>query len=586
MKTTVKIVMFLCLTVCVLLLAVSCNFMPIDPVETTSGNETTTATTPDETTPAPEATTPAPEVTTPAPEVTTPAPVVTTPAPEVTTPAPIVTTPAPEVTTPAPEVTTPPQDPTNKIPEKVDMGGYIYRAYVRSNAMTGGSPMDDGNPAFYCEDFWVNPAEGEPEDALPYSVYWRNKQIESDYNVKIRQVPQTINMAQELARFYQNGEKLDLTIIFAKSAAVAATQGLLTDLNSLSGLNLEHKAYDQNSIKELSMAGKLYFLSGDMNISTLDSVTPVVVNLELYNDFTDNIVDAFGGDPLYADVYNLVKTGRWTLDTMLNIAAVASMDADTTDGDLGSSDQDLVGYFQYSASAPYYFYGVGGRITQMTGEGSPEFVIQNKSNEDRFDYIFDNLHPTQRTINYPYGFSAARKQNFIINANTLFTEMTMWDIRKDLYINAWFEYGVLPIPVYEQGDSYHSVVSFSNTVHLWAIPTKCGNLENAQIMMDVMAAYSDLERAGSTMDAYYTRTLNFTIAPNPDARNVMNILKNSTVYDIALLYDWGGWATELGELWNRRTTNNYDLLVPLLPTANEQLEETIELFKNSQSIID
>ena len=83
------------------------------------------------------------------------------------------------------------------------------------------------------------------------------------------------------------------------------------------------------------------------------------------------------------------------------------------------------------------------------------------------------------------------------------------------------------------------------------------------------------------MDAYYTRTLYFTIAPNPDARRVMDILKNSTVYDIALLYDWSGFETELSELWYKRTTNNYGNLVSLISiNAQPRLEETIEQFKN------
>ena len=146
------------------------------------------------------------------------------------------------------EVTTP--DPNAPImPDKVDMGGYTYKAFVRSNATTGGSTLEDGNPSFYCEDFWIDTTGEEPEDALSYAVYMRNKEIENDYNVKIRQVSQSINMVQELERFFQDGERFDLTIILAKSAATAATKNLLTDLKSLSGLELTHEAYDQNSIK-------------------------------------------------------------------------------------------------------------------------------------------------------------------------------------------------------------------------------------------------------------------------------------------------------------------------------------------------
>ena len=88
------------------------------------------------------------------------------------------------------------------------------------------------------------------------------------------------------------------------------------------------------------------------------------------------------------------------------------------------------------------------------------------------------------------------------------------------------------------------------------------------------------------MDAYYTRTLYFTIAPDPNAREMMNILKNSTVYDIALLYDWGGWATELSELWYKRSTNNYGYLVTQLYQAQDQLEETIDKFINPEDSIE
>ena len=468
-----------------------------------------------------------------------------------------------------------------EMPDKVDLDGYTYRAYVRSNVSTG-DPFADGNPAFYCEDFWINTEEGEPEDALAYAVYHRNQDIENDYNVKIRQISQTINMTQELARFIQNGDTFDLTIILAKSAANAATQNLLTELKSSAGLNLAHEAYDQNAIKELTMGGKLYYVSGDMNISTLDTVAPTVINLDRYEQYADAIIDQFDGNQLYSDIYDVVRAGKWTMDTMLKMAEQASVDADTTDGDLGSSDSDEIGYFQYNESAVYYFYGAGGRITQMNDEGSPEFVI--KEEQELFDYLFDKFHPSTRTTaKYPHGFSGPRKTHFISNADTLFTDMTLWDVRTTLYSQTPFKYGLLPNPVKEAGDDYHAVVYFYNTVHLWAIPNNVKDLETATLMMDVMAAYSNIKREGSTMDGYYTRTLSFTIAPDPDAREIMDIIKGSTVYDIALLYDWGGWATELAELWWRRTTNNHGTLVLDLSKAQTQLDETIEKFINPEA---
>ena len=497
--------------------------------------------------------------------------------PEDTTPVdtdPIVTDPV--VTDPTPEqppVDTPPSEGDGD--EIINLGGYVYKAYVRSNYAGSGNPGQDGNPNFYCEDFWVD-AEHQSDNALSYAVYMRNQAIENTYNVKIQQVHQSGNMTQELALFNANNDQFDLTIILAKSAAQAATMGLLKDLNSLPYLNLEHSAYDQSSVRELSVGDRLYYLSGDMNISTMDSVALTVVNLEKYEMYAETIVEYFDIDPTYADIHNVVTSGKWTVSTMLEIAAIASVDAFADDGALGSHPWDEIGYYQYANAPLYYFYGAGGRLTEMNDKGVPEFVIQSTQNQTLFDYIFDNMSAAGRPADWAYGYSSARRTSFLVDKSTLFTDMTVWDVRNDLYINADFEYGILPIPVSEEGDDYHSLVHFSNTVHMWAIPAMCKDLEIAQLMMETMAATSDIQIPYSVMDAYYTRILYFAAFPNAGSRMVLNIIKNSMTYDIALLYDWGGWETELTNL-GRAYYNNYGSLVSVMPGgAIPQLEETVE----------
>ena len=564
MKKTPKTVLLLVLVAFVLLSAVACE----SPTDSTTSEQTQKATN----TPTVET----PDVTTPQP-ATTPEPTTPETTPEVTPETTPETTP---VTTPetTPE-TTPPENGPEDGPA-IDLEGYTYLAYVRSN-YSGGNLMENGNPSFYCEDFWYDLANnGYPEDIVSYSVYSRNSTIEREMNVKIRQVNQKGNMADELTKFYTNGTAFDLTIILAKSGAQVATKGLLWDLNSLPALMLEQTAYDQNSIRELSIAGKLYYLSGDMNISTMDCITPTVVNVEMYEVLAEKVVEFFEGDRTFFNIYDVVTSGKWTIDTMFEIATIASVDVNPNDGPLGSSMLDTVGYFQYATSTLYYFYGAGGRITQINNKGVPEFVIQERNNHELFNYIFDTMNTNCRDIPYPYGWSAARKINFSTNANTLFTDMTLWDVRKDLYFSDGFAYGVLPNPVYAEGDDYNAVIHFSNLVHLWAIPTLCNDMFNAQLMMATMASCSDIAVSGSTMDAYYIRTLSHMVASNPQARGVMNTIKNSTVYDIGLLYDWGGWIVELEKLGTQES-NNYGSLVSTMPyNAIPKLEETIEQFKN------
>ena len=480
-----------------------------------------------------------------------------------------------------------PQVPTYEMPEIEDLSRdgepYIYRAYVRSN-YDSSNTMEDGNPAFYCEDFWI-PMLGEMPDALEYAIYSRNREIEEAYNVKIKQVPQDGNMVAELRTFYQNGDGYDLTIILAKSAAQAATQNLLRDLNSMEHIDLTHDAFDQNSIRELSMGGKLYYLSGDMNISTMDCAASTMVNFTLYEDLTESIVEAFEGDTTWVDIYNIVMEKRWTMENMLKIVELATVDVDETDGELGSAAGDRLGYCQYATDTLSLFYGAGGRLTDMTDEGYPDFVIQNAQNQNIFDFLFANFNKYNSNLGIPYGWSNLVNSNFIDKGNTLFVGMGFWTARKILYMKETFPYGFLPSPLYEEGDDYHSLIFFYNTVHLWAVPSLVNDDYRSQVMLQVMAAYSNVERPGSTMDAYYTRTLYFSIAgPSKGSREVMSIIKDSMVYDIAVLYDWGGWVTALQTL-GEKTYNEYATLINQLHmTAYPAMEKTIESFKNPSEL--
>ena len=160
--------------------------------------------------------------------------------------------------------------------------------------------------------------------------------------------------------------------------------------------------------------------------------------------------------------------------------------------------------------------------------------------------------------------------------------MTLFDIRRDLYTKKPFKYGILPNPTYEEGADYNSVVYFFNTVHLWAIPNKVNNSEVAQQMMNVFAAYSNSELEDSTMYGYYMRTLYFTTAPDAGSREVMDTIKNSMVYDIALLYDWEKMASlTLAEM----TTSARGIYASNVSNQNdikEALDKTVEQLKNPQ----
>ena len=475
------------------------------------------------------------------------------------------------------------------LPDAIKFGSenepYVYKALIRTG--TAGATESQmqawGNNYYAAIDFWADEA-GSQSDAISYAVYSRNSKIEETYNVRIKQENQNQDMAQQLKLFYMNSEKIDLTVILARAGASAATQNLLSNLLTMSTLDLSHPSYDQNSIKELALGDRLYYLSGDMNVSTMEVCGPTVVNLELYNNYIETFVELFDNDPTYADIYSLVLSKKWTIDTMLEMCNAINVDVDDSDGKaLGSQPGDVLGYFAYTGMGVYYFYGSGGRLTEIDVDGAPILVIQKHNN--LFDYLFSKFNTLtgDNAAWLPTGYSNDRWSIFS-SGRCLFTDMTLYDIRKVLYESSPFQYGILPNPVWEEGTDYKSVVNFTNCNHLWAIPNMTNDSEVAQYMMNVFAAYSNVNYTESTMYAYYERTLYLNTATDAGSRKAMDIIKNSMVYDIALLYDWYSMGTRtLGEL----TINSqgvYENNVTSQSSINQLLQETVAKLKNPQSV--
>ena len=82
------------------------------------------------------------------------------------------------------------------------------------------------------------------------------------------------------------------------------------------------------------------------------------------------------------------------------------------------------------------------------------------------------------------------------------------------------------------------------------------------------------------MHAYYDRTVYLNAAPDNGSRGVMDIIRQSIVYDIALLYDWGGLEKMLEKLATE-TSNPYGPAISGAQTNIEPLiRETIDKLRN------
>ena len=456
-------------------------------------------------------------------------------------------------------------DDTDALPSPVDLDGYVYKAYVRSRGSGSGA-------AFWCEDFWI---ENDSTHPIYHAVYERNLEIESLYNCRIKQVDSTtLTMYDEMKAFYLDGEKFELAIVLAMGAASCAVSGLLRDVSTLPNIQTSHPAYDQNILRDLRIGSRLYFLSGDMNISPMDSAPVTLFNPTLLKSYD---FGALLGHAEYNDPYQLVMDGKWTVDAMLAMAAVVNNDADKSGGALEATEGDTVGYFQYSASALYYWYGCGARVSEPDAQAVARLAYATEEAEGVYDFLYERLNVAVKHPEVPVGGSGVR-QSYYATKKTLFTDILLWDVRKSYHENN-YSYGILPIPKLEtEQERYFDIVYYPyQTVHFWMIPKVCHDSDKASLLLHVMAVFSK-----PVMNGYFKDTLHPVELESSMAIKTLQTVKESLTYDLALLYDWGGFITGTLAKISSAEKNGYADAVSeeALATANEEMNRMLQGFKN------
>jgi len=69
------------------------------------------------------------------------------------------------------------------------------------------------------------------------------------------------------------------------------------------------------------------------------------------------------------------------------------------------------------------------------------------------------------------------------------------------------------------------------------------------------------------------------------SRECMDIIKNNMVYDIAQLYNWGGFFKMIGDI-DTVNSNQYPSKIGNIDVAEEEMNLTLEKFKNPQYVPD
>ncbi|MBQ4111647.1 MAG: hypothetical protein IJD38_02505 [Clostridia bacterium] len=366
-------------------------------------------------------------------------------------------------------------------------------------------------------------AEGLTGDLLQDSLYERNAMVSDDYGVTFSFVSQGINYngVNEAVKKQVSGGLSDYDIFIGHKYSYTdlAMNNYLCDLNRITTLNLSGPWWDRGCYENLTVAGKTYVMTGDINPSSSMRISSCMV-------FNKDLMAELGKST--DELNELTENGGWTLDVLYQYAKDVSFDL-SGDGKLNYKDDRycLTGWMM---AAPYaLYYGCDSSFVTNV-DGTPELTVTDEKVTGIYEKIYkvvveqNAYYVTDQSL-YDTMFDVFRE------GRALFSVMTLKLISQ--YLSDMEEgYGILPVPKY---DTYQQeYVSFVNGSTGLVMLSK--NVSDPEFVGDIMEAMATYNYSHVTPNMFQVVT-KLQVAQDPASARMVDLIIRNRVFDLGYFAD-------------------------------------------------
>ena len=349
---------------------------------------------------------------------------------------------------------------------------------------------------------------------------------------------------------------------------VITTEGMLADLRTIPTLDLSHSWWDQSANDEYTIYGKQQAAVGDINF--FNNGAPIVVY------FSRELVK----DNKMEEPYELVKSGKWTVEKMLKMSSDAARDLNGN-GTIDTEDQ--FGLAAESASLAYILECAGDRLTGRDSKGNIIPTVNNEktaklcelvinATKDPRTVILDGRVKSVLNMSYSSNFTEFFVPKMMANellffTNQLHVALNLREMQTD--------FGILPMPKYDENqDEYYSFgnAAFADCL---IVPGNCSDIEMTGNVIEAMGYYSQQFITPAFIN---TTVMNKAIRDEDSAEIVQMVLKNC-VYDIGFMFDWGEIRSIFHSLIDNSDTNFASKYASVENNIKAEMEKTMEMLR-------
>jgi len=408
--------------------------------------------------------------------------------------------------TETPDVKLPPPE----LPE-IDLGGADFIIASNDYSIPIWSQRDIG-------------AEEETGDTINDAVYKRNAMVEDKFNCKIvdRKV---LDLATQVKKLVKAGDNsMDAACVRLRNFGDLITGNNLVEFKKLSYIDLEKPWWDMNSVKDLSIDNKVFGVASDITLMDKDSTSAMVFNKKIQADYG------------VENLYGLVNDGKWTLDKLLELCKLVSVDVD---GNGTLDDKDAYGLLYQRDTMTSFLSGCGEFVGGKDENDLPILTLNTPKALEVLDKLYDILYDETYCFHVMKYFDKQGGDVWAEGMNTMFHDdraLFMWIRMADVENLRGMDtdFGILPIPKYDekQTDYLQTVNPYVGVVT--AVPQCASSVDASSAILEYMA----YESKYILQPAYYDVVLNNKIARDDESSKMLDIIFENRAYDIGDVFDF------------------------------------------------
>ena len=346
-------------------------------------------------------------------------------------------------------------------------------------------------------------------------------------------------------------------IAYPRATEVQALVALVYDMNNSEYLDFNQSYFNQASYDTYTVYNHTLFVAGDFDYNDEQVSYMLFLNKDMLGDY------GIESDTLY----QAVKDGSWTYETLKNISRNVSSD----NGDGQPGDEDTYGFATKSFSR---FYTYAGILESDVDPDTTAYRVALNLDEEKVAKVIENIIEC-KTSSWARGTWGgdwgANATAAFVDQRVLFLDEVAQNF--DHLGTITFSLGVLPFPkLNEEQDRYYTPLSNAQTTFV-CVPKATSDKDFSFYFVDVLAWTGEKYMIPAYIEDRVIAKLDIETA-DEDVKIIQDYIFDNIVYDAGYLSS--GWAGFLDGVKNDSHANNTNNFTQAFGNASEQAMTTLE----------